>query len=433
MKKLLIFLFLIAVAVTVYFSLKNQSNNKKEVTQNIDYIDYSTYNIQTEKALIDRYTIYGTYLNIGGNINIVETSIKKVQLVLINLENKEVTYDLFFTVKDKVLDFKTSQYINDGINLEKINIGNYDLLVKIVLEDERNNYYLLENQTNYDKTTYYTLTKDNSNKEIKIKFISDKIDRLNMQVTKAKLPEEVYDLVIDAGHGGDDWGTTGGKYYEKDLTLDYAKSLKDVIEEELGYKVKLTRSTDETISNYNENGRVDRINSSKAKYNLSIHLNNTGSNYYSGGLEIYAPFGAKLDFASKLATNIVNSTGINYSNNNHWRVSNGVYVRTLDSTDIKDIKMNAAKEGHEPYSIKENTTYYYIIRETGGINTNAYVDGRSQKNGENLFYLDNIGVESYLLELGYMNNASNLKSLLNNKEKYLKGIVMALKQQLIGE
>ena len=53
------------------------------------------------------------------------------------------------------------------------------------------------------------------------------------------LPEEVYDIVIDAGHGGKDVGEKSGTFTEAGITLEYANLLKQSLEEK-GYKVKLT-------------------------------------------------------------------------------------------------------------------------------------------------------------------------------------------------
>ena len=40
-----------------------------------------------------------------------------------------------------------------------------------------------------------------------------------------------------------------------------------------------------------------------------------------------------------------------------------------------------------------------MLRETGGIATKAYVDGRNPNYGANMFYNVNIGGEAYVLEL----------------------------------
>lgn len=440
MKKLLI-IYLISTLITVFcFSLSNKEKDMpktKEVPtktiETIKKIDYSTYNLQTNHAVINHYSIYGTNLNMSGSINISNSNIERIELVLIDVRGKETAYNLFYNIEGNTLKFNTSQYINSGINLENIHVGSYDVLIKVTFSNMTSSYYLLLNKTNYSENIYYTLTKNHSNNEVKMKFISDDYPRFNIQVTEAKLPHNVYDIVIDPGHGGRDSGTSGYSSYEKNITLEYGKRLKEIIEQDLGLKVAITRTTDETLSNYEKNGRVDRISSSKAKYGLSIHLNNTSGNYAQGGVEIYAPTSAKLDFAKKLADNIVKFTNTNYSSNPSWRVDKGVYVRALDTKDIKDIKKEAEREKFIPYDVKDNTTYYFIIRETGGIVTNAYVDGRNKKAGKNIHYLDNVGVETYLLELGYINNANNMKSIINDKEKYVRAIVNALKEQLSGE
>ena len=94
------------------------------------------------------------------------------------------------------------------------------------------------------------------------------------------------------------------------------------------------------------------------------------------------------------------------------------------------MKKGAIEDGWEPYEIKEDTTYYYFIRETGGITTKAFADGRNPKYEANPYYNANYGVEAYLLELGYISNSKNLKILLNEKERYVKAIKESVKYYL---
>lgn len=77
----------------------------------------------------------------------------------------------------------------------------------------------------------------------------------------------------------------------------------------------------------------------------------------------------------------------------------GVYVRTFRDFEIEEGIEEAIEAGHEPYDITNDTPYLYMIRETGGIATKAYVDGRNTEYGKNKYYNSNIGVEAYLLEL----------------------------------
>jgi len=77
----------------------------------------------------------------------------------------------------------------------------------------------------------------------------------------------------------------------------------------------------------------------------------------------------------------------------------GVYVRTFRDFEIEESIEEAKEAGHEPYEITNDTPYLYMIRETGGIATKAYVDGRNKEYGKNKYHNSNIGVEAYLLEL----------------------------------
>lgn len=56
-------------------------------------------------------------------------------------------------------------------------------------------------------------------------------------------------IVIDAGHGGDDFGSTECEGYpEKDANLDIAERLKALLEAD-GATVYMTRTDDSTLSN----------------------------------------------------------------------------------------------------------------------------------------------------------------------------------------
>jgi N-acetylmuramoyl-L-alanine amidase len=91
-------------------------------------------------------------------------------------------------------------------------------------------------------------------------------------------------IVIDPGHGGNDVGTHGPSgYYEKDLTLDVARRLAEIIRENMGSEVLLTRTDDEYVG-LEERTRL--ANEKKADLFVSIHANS--SPYRSAaGVETY--------------------------------------------------------------------------------------------------------------------------------------------------
>lgn len=78
-------------------------------------------------------------------------------------------------------------------------------------------------------------------------------------------------IAIDAGHGGDDEGTTGpGGVKEKDLTLAVARRLKASIEGRLGIRVLLTRDDDQNVP---MDDRTSLANNNKADVFISLHAN----------------------------------------------------------------------------------------------------------------------------------------------------------------
>ena len=62
-------------------------------------------------------------------------------------------------------------------------------------------------------------------------------------------------IVIDAGHGGNDPGASGNGIIEKEYTLKISKYIYDRLRQ-LGLDVKMTRTTDETLS---PTERVNRV------------------------------------------------------------------------------------------------------------------------------------------------------------------------------
>mgnify|MGYP002532531980 FL=1 len=83
-------------------------------------------------------------------------------------------------------------------------------------------------------------------------------------------------IVIDAGHGGDDPGASGNGIIEKDLTLKISQYMYDRFKN-LGIPVKMTRTTDETISPTERVKRVlDAYGNSNDVIVISNHINAGG-------------------------------------------------------------------------------------------------------------------------------------------------------------
>jgi len=88
---------------------------------------------------------------------------------------------------------------------------------------------------------------------------------------RAVFPVGVHRIVLDPGHGGKDVGSvTPDGHYEKDITLDIALRLRDLLRAQQGIEVLLTRDKDERVL---LSQRARFANDSKADLFLSIHLN----------------------------------------------------------------------------------------------------------------------------------------------------------------
>lgn len=339
-----------------------------------------------------------------------------------------------FNNTDNTISFSTSDEINNGIDLESLPIGNYYILLKVTYSNSEIKYYSLANASEYNSISYYTITKNNCNNEINIMFdIYNDTPYMSINVANAEsLPSNVYDIAIDPGHGGLDTGAKSGEYKESDIVLQCALDLKNKLEN-LGLKVFISRDGSEspkedTANNlYDDNGRINILNESRAKLLISLHVNSNKPKSQKGGVEVYAPSNCNLDFATLLAKNITEKANTYYSEVSSFKKADGVYVRNFNNAEISAWKTKANKGNYEPYNITTSTSYHYIIRETGGICTNAFIDGRNTSYGKNKYYNSNVGIESYMIELGYMLVESDLNNILSNYASYMEAISQSIK------
>lgn len=433
--KIIVILFIILMTVLIFVKIRIDTNPDK-ITEEQKKALFNLVEKNTN-VKVKKFATYGTHFNLDGMVDIVKVSgikINYVDLVVKNLNGEENSIKANFNYSDNICSFSTSDEINNGIDLEKLSIGTYFILIKVTYSNSDIKYYSLINDSEYSDITYYTITKNNSNNKINISFDTyNDTKYLSIVVSKSQnLPADVYDIAIDPARGGLDKGSTSGEYTEAGLVLNYGLKLKSELEN-LGLKVYISRDEnspekEDTANNmYSENGRINILNASHAKLLISLQINGTSYNKKTGGIEVYAPSNCNLDFASCLAENIVNKSGLYYSENTQFKKADGVYVRNFTNSDILAFKSNAIKGKYEPYNITLTTPYLYIIRETGGISTNAFVDGRNTKYGTNKYYNSNIGIESYVVNLGYISIEKDLNNIINNMSGYIDGISNSVK------
>ena len=412
----------ILIILLVYIIIQKREDESYATTTSAslgDIIDI----IEDGQADVTRYVIYGMHLNVEGNMDIVNPEIDDVQIVAKKASGEETIVDTTYEVENGSLSFSTLHKINTGLNLESLDTENYYILLKVIYSNGKTNYYSLSNNTEYtEPIDYYTITRNNSNNRINVSFLSqNNVSALALTVEKiSKLPEDIYDVVIDPGHGGNDTGAVSGRYQEDEIVLENSLDLKKKLEA-LGLKVLITRDGTETdaydtYNVYDEDGRVTMANESGAKILVSLHMNSNESDYVSGGVEVYAAPNMNLSLAKSFADNIVDKANTSYSEMKTDREEEGVYVRTIE------IENRNSRTFNDYRGIYDSIPYLFIIREIGGISTGAYVDGSNPSYSENRYRNSNVGVEGYLIELGYMNVNSDLRNILNNGDLYMQAI-----------
>lgn len=374
--------------------------------------------IDEEKIYIDELYIYGRYLNIKGHSNF---NFENTFLVFIDNNFNEKLYDVFINNNE----FYISDKINGGLNLEEID-DSFTILLK-----NNDKYYSFINMSGYKKTDYYSLNKNN--KSNYLLFYFDKFKDVYFLKLDSKIvdtPSDVYDIVIDPGHGGYDVGAINGSVYESNINLSISLKLKEKLEEN-GFKVKLTRDDNTNPNPYGKNGRATSAYETKSKLFISVHVNSSSNPLITGGVEVYASKNMNYDFAYNLASKVKEYANTTFSPLQAYKVKDGVYVKTLTESEIKNAKVDAENNGYAYYeNVTTDTPWYFYNRETGGYMTGAYMDGRNKLYPKNDYYSSNMGVEGYLLELGYITCKKDLDNLVNNQDGYVAGIVKAFVEKL---
>ena len=402
------------------------------------YLYIKKLDIEEESAIIDNYYIYGQYLSLEGSLDDIDISYDKIDLVLYNGKFKK--YKIVVTKESDTIKFSLDKKINRGIYLDNINKGKYCLFIRIgyLNKDESSDekkvydykYYKLDNKSKYDETVYYTV----SQYDKKIVINSNNSYSTLMFNVSNNNDKDIYDIVIDPGHGGVDSGTSNGNYNESDIVMDISKRIAKGLENN-GFRVKLTRGinsldSDEYFEEYNAGGRAVISHEVYAKYVFSIHVNSSDSSKVKG-VELYTASGINYEFAKLLINDIVDSDLISVSSKSLYKIDDGIYTHNFSEEEIDNALIGYDNKGYKRYNITSDSNYLYIIRETGGIMTGTYVDDSNPNTvGVNPYYDSNIGAEAYLLELGYLTNDSDLKVLIKNSNKYADTIVYSISNYL---
>ena len=195
-------------------------------------------------------------------------------------------------------------------------------------------------------------------------------------------------IVLDPGHGGSDTGAMGNGLVEKQLTLQIARRLRDILLER-GWQVMMTRDTDVDVYAPNDSARdelqarCDVANRAGARLFVSIHINSfTSSDLQGTTTYYYKP--SDVAFASAIQEHLMQSLG---TQNDGVRRENFYVVRhtTMPAVLVETAFLSNASDAarlrqpeflqHTAQAIGDGiTAYASATTSPGGILPNANAD-----------------------------------------------------------
>jgi N-acetylmuramoyl-L-alanine amidase len=149
--------------------------------------------------------------------------------------------------------------------------------------------------------------------------------------TTGNIPEEFIDLrrddvenglltnkiiIVDPGHGGSDPGAVAGNIKEKDLNLQVAKILTDMLKE-AGANVYMTRKDDRYVGLYTRAAIANNLN---ADLFISIHHNASSNSAAKGVMTLFYPSSKKQKMNGQKFAQIVQKNMVNDLNAPDWGI-----------------------------------------------------------------------------------------------------------------
>lgn len=176
-------------------------------------------------------------------------------------------------------------------------------------------------------------------------FLSD------LEISESSDKKYIGTVIIDAGHGGYDAGTTNGNVKEKDITLSTAFYLGNELEKN-HVKVIYTRTNDEALSDNKIKDLDKRVELGKQHNGdmfISIHVNDFEKSTNVNGFEIYSKDDQSQSLAMSIqkeinSLNLTKNRGIQSGKSLHVLRRNTIpsvlielgYIRSKDFAYLKD-------------------------------------------------------------------------------------------------
>ncbi|MDE3235860.1 MAG: N-acetylmuramoyl-L-alanine amidase [Bacteroidota bacterium] len=255
-------------------------------------------------------------------------------------------------------------------------------------------------------------------------------------------------IVIDAGHGGSDYGASGSKSHEKDITLAVALELQKAINDQMpDVDVYMTRTTDVfdrvTV-------KASKANAAKGDLFVSIHCNDAGRIRHTE-IEGYKTVtrkrkGKKVTskvpiYHSWTTPNPAKGTetyiwGVNKDDDKEKAVREGDN-EVLDSLSAKELKNFDPNDPAQILAISLRTQQYAersrnlaITVEDEFAKSGRISRGARQRNEKGIWVLQATNMPAILIEVGFLSNPEEEDYLMSKEgqEETANTIVRALKR-----
>lgn len=352
-----------------------------------------------QSAEEDEFLTLGDWLYYGETLNLYHQPYERGKQDL--FAGKTVILRNLCTGLDFVYMMEKS--IDGQIPLEDLDPGFYQVYILQNLKEKQ----LIAEAPLSD--VFYTVTRGGTNHKIELladQTLFDNPDEeqpflthnyVFVKVEEQAQPEDWIDVMIDPGglnrdNGFTDKGVHGNGLEAWQENYRIAVKLKEILEQR-GLKVELTRSEEETVNSYGENGRLHRAYQKHARYYLDIEMKSATNPALYGTDIVYSSFSSNRLAASVLKS-IVENTSLSYARSN-----TGTASGTSTGED------GTAYDGQK------------MVRESGGRLTGAGTFSEASRENA-AFAADNrCGMQTLTIQYLYLSNSSDTQIWLQELDQ----------------
>ena len=206
--------------------------------------------------------------------------------------------------------------------------------------------------------------------------------------------DRIFTIVIDPGHGGIDGGAVGkGRTVEKNVTLRFAKALRDKLSKHAAFKVLLTRENDTFVSLQD---RINFAHQHHADLMISVHADSLRQRNIRGAT-IYTLSEEGTDELSRQLARKQNRADL---------IAGLSLPKVSDS--VTDILIDLTRRETEVFSTR--FARMLVVQMKTGIKLI-----KNPHRSADFFVLKAADIPSVLLELGYLSNREDEKLMLSSK------------------